>query len=321
MRAIHHTRYGAPHVLALGEAPRPSPRDDEVLVAVHASAVTHGDRRLRAADFPGIGWLPGRLMTGLFRPRRLVPGTTFAGRVVEVGAAVTRFAKGDEVFGLRTHGAYAEYLVMPEGGAIAPRPARLDHAEAAALPYGGTTALTFLRDLGKVQPGERVVVVGASGGVGRFAVQLARHLGADVTAVCSRDQDLMTELGAHHVIDYTREDFLASGRRYDVVFDTSETNQFARCRGSLAPTGRYLTVHLSLQSLAQMGTTSMFGGPRSLCGVSVATRENLDEVCKLVETGALRSVVASRFPLERTADAHACLEAGRTRGGVVVEVV
>jgi NADPH:quinone reductase-like Zn-dependent oxidoreductase len=321
MRAIHHTLYGAPHVLALGDAPRPSPRDHEVLVAVHASAVTHGDRRLRAADFPGIGWLPGRLMTGLFRPRRLVPGTTFAGRVVEVGAAVTRFAKGDDVFGLGTHGAYAEYLAVPEGGAIARRPASLDHAEAAALPYGATTALTFLRDLGKVQPGERVAVVGASGGVGRFAVQLARHLGADVTAVCSRDQDLVAELGAHHVVDYTREDFLAGGRRYDVVFDTSETNQFARCRGSLTATGRYLTVHLSLQSLAQMGMTAVLGGPRSVCGVSVATRENLDDVRRLVEAGALRPVIANRFPLERTADAHTFLEAGRARGGVVIEVV
>ncbi|MDP2315822.1 MAG: NAD(P)-dependent alcohol dehydrogenase [Pseudomonadota bacterium] len=321
MNAIHHTAYGAPHVLVLNEAPRPARGDHDVLVAVHASAVTHGDRRLRTADFPGIGWLPGRLMTGLVRPRRLVPGTTYAGRVVAIGAAVTRFAAGDDVFGLGTHGAYAEYLAVPEGGAIARKPASLDPAEAAALPYGATTALTFLRDLAGVQPGERVAVLGASGEVGRFAVQLARHLGAEVTGVCSRDHDLVAELGAQHVVDYTREDFTAGGRRYDVVFDTSETNQFGRCRGALTEHGRYLTLQLSLQSLAQMAMTSVLGGPRSMCGVSVADQEKLDAVRELVEAGAMRSVIAGRFPLDRTADAHAFLEAGRARGSVVVEVV
>lgn len=320
MKAIHHTAYGAPDVLALAEAARPVPRANEVLVAIRASAVTHGDRRLRAADFPGIGWLPGRMMTGLFGPRRLVPGTTFAGRVVEVGSAVTRFAIGDDVFGLGTHGAYAEYLAVPEAGAIARKPPSLDHTEAAAMPYGATTALTFLRDLGKVQAGERVAVVGASGEVGRYAVQLARHLGAEVTGVCSRDHDLVAELGAHQVIDYTREDFTANGRRYDVVFDTSDTDQFGRCRGSLTPGGRYLSINLTLRGLGQMAMTSMFGGPRSICGVSIADREKLETVRQLVEAGAMRSVIAGRFPLERTADAHTFHGAGRSRGSVVVEV-
>jgi NADPH:quinone reductase-like Zn-dependent oxidoreductase len=320
MQAIQYTTYGAPDVLSLTELPRPTPRDDEVLVAVRASAVTHGDRRLRAADFPGIGWLPGRLMTGLVRPRHAVPGTTFAGRIVAAGAAVTRFAVGDDVFGIRPHGAYAEYLVAPAAGALAHAPTGLDPAEAAALPYGATTALTFLRDLARVQRGERVAVVGAAGEVGRFALQLARHLGAEVTAVCSRDFDLVRELGADQVVDHTQEDFATSGQRYDVVFDTSGTSRFARCREALTPRGRYLTLHLSLGILLRMAATSVLGGHRAICGVAMPAQDELEAVRELAETRALRPVLARRFPLARAAEAHAFLEAGQTRGSVVVEV-
>ena len=320
MQAVQYMTYGAPDVLALAEIPQPAPGDDEVLVAVRASAVTQGDRRLRAADFPGIGWLPGRLMTGLVRPRHAVPGTTFAGRIVSVGAAVTRFAVGDDVFGIGLRGAYAEYLVARAAGALAHAPAGLDSAEAAALPYGASTALTFLRDLARVQRGERVAIVGASGEVGRFAVQLARHLGAEVTGVCSRDFDLVRELGADHVVDHTQEDFTASGQRHDVIFDTTGKNRFARYRKALTPRGRYLTLQLSLASLLQMAATSVLGGRRALAGVAMPTSDELEAVRELAETRALRPVLARRFPLARTAEAHAFVEAGCTRGSVVVEV-
>ncbi len=320
MKAIQYTTYGAPDVLSLTEIARPTPRDHEVLVEVHASGVTQGDRRLRAADFPGMGWLPGRLMTGLVRPRETVLGTTFAGRVVAVGAAVNRFAVGDAVFGTVSSGAYAEYLVAPETGALAHAPKGLDAAEAAALPYGATTALMFLRDLARVRRGERVAVLGASGEVGRFAVQMARHLGAEVTGVCSRDHDLVRELGAHHVVDSTQEDFTASGPRYDVIFDTAPTNRFARCREALTPRGRYLTLHLSLAILLQMAATSVRRGRRAIFGIALPASEHLDAVRELAETRALRPVLARRFPLTSTAEAHAFLEAGRTRGSVVVDV-
>lgn len=318
MRAIQYTRYGAPDVLSISEVPTPAPGEHEVLVEVAASAVTHGDRRLRAADFPGIAWLPGRLMTGLFGPRHRVPGTTFAGRVAAIGAKVSRFAVGDDVFGIGTHGAYAEKLVVAEHGAIARSPSGLDAAEVATLPYGALTALTFLKDLARVQPGERVVVVGASGEVGRFAVQIARQLGAEVTGVCSRDHALVIELGAHHVVDHTREDFTAGAARYDVVFDTAPGNRFARSRRVLTPGGRHASLNMSVGTLVDVMTSSLRGGPRAITGVSVGSAALLDDVRALAEAGALRPTVARRFALEEAAEAHALLEAGTAGGSVVV---
>lgn len=318
MRAVQGLRYGAPDVLSLVEVRRPSPRRDEVLVEVRASAVTQGDRRVRAADFPGAMALPGRLAVGLTAPRHAVQGTNFAGRVAAIGEGVTRFAVGDEVFGLAPHGAHAEYLVVAEGGAIARAPSGLAVADAAALPYGATTALSFLRDLARVRPGDRVAILGASGEVGRFAVQVARHLGAEVTGVCSRDRDLVAELGAHDVVDL--DSLLASGRRFDVIFDTAPVSRFSRLRGSLAPQGRYLGVHVTLGSLTWMAMSSLLGGPRAIVGVSLPGSAEMDALRELVDAGALRPVIARRFPLASVSAAHAFLEAGPTRGSVVVDV-
>jgi len=320
MRAAMNTTYGAPTVLSTTEVSRPAIGDHDVLVEVHASAVTQGDRRLRAADYPGISRLLGRLMTGLIRPRHTVPGTMFAGRVAAVGNAVTRFREGEDVFGSAMRGAQAEYLAMPEDGAMAHMPANLGYAEAAATPYGAGTALVFLRDLAKVQRGERVLIVGASGGVGRFVVQLAHHLGAEVTAVCSRDQDLVRALGADHVINYTEEDFTQNGQRYDVILDTHEGNRFRRNRGSLTPRGRYLSLYMSAGLLLQMLITAIFGGRRAITGVAIANAEQMEAVQKLVAAGGVRPVIARRFGLEQIAEAHTFLEASRPRGTVVVDV-
>ena len=303
MRAATQTRYGSP----------------DVLVEVHASPVTQGDRRLRTADFPGIMRVPGRLMMGVFGPRQPVPGTAFAGRVVAVGAEVTRFAVGDDVFGSAMHGAHAELLALPEDGPLAPMPRGFTHAEAAALPYGGLTSLVFLRDLARLQPGERVLVLGASGGVGRLAVQLAKHLGAHVTGTCGRDADLVRELGADQVLAH--DAVLPSGQRWDVVFDASGHGRYRALRPALAPRGRYLSVHITLGLLCAAAFTRLVGDRRAHAGVALPTPELLEEVAALAEEGAFRPVLARRFPLGELAAAHAFLEAERPRGTVLIDLV
>ena len=320
MQAATNTQYGNPEVLGLNDVRRPTIEPRQVLIQVRAADVTQGDRRLRAADFPGISAVFGRLMFGVFGPRNAIGGTNFAGRVVEVGADVTRFAVGDDVFGGVMRGAYAEYVAVSEDGSIAKLPKNATYDEAAALPYGAVTALTFLRDMAKVQPGESVLVVGASGGVGRMAVQMAKHLGAKVSAVASRDEDLVRSLGAAEFIDYTKTDFTKSGRKWDVIFDTTQGNHFRSFRAALTSTGRYLTLYMTLRALFEMAITAMRRGPRAIAGVAVANAEQMNDVRILVERGALRAVVAERYPLAEITSAHASLEGSRPRGSVVVEM-
>jgi NADPH:quinone reductase-like Zn-dependent oxidoreductase len=320
MKAAITPSYGPAHVLQIRDEPTPGIGDHEVLVQIHAAPVTAGDRRLRAADFPGISALPGRLMMGVLRPRHVVQGTMFAGRIVEVGTAVTRYAVGDDVFGSTDHGAYAEYLCAPEDGPMARMPADLGYDEAAAVPYGAVTAMLFLRDLGSVAPGDKVLIVGASGGVGRFAVQLAKHLGAEVTGVCSRTNfELVRGLGADHVIDYKTEDFTQSGKRYDVIFDIADATSFGRCRSSLTQDGRYLTLYISVGVLLQMALTSLTGGPQAKFSVAFGDRKDMEQLSDLIEQGVIRPVIAKHFPLARIADAHAEAETGRLHGSVMVK--
>lgn len=320
MRAIISTKYGGPEVLQAAEVARPAPRPNEILVRVHASTVTQGDRRMRAADFPGFTAVFGRLMVGLRRPRHAIGGSNFAGRVVEVGRDVKGLAVGDDVFGGSMHGAYAEYLAVPADSGVATMPEDLEYAEAAVLPYGGVTALVFLRDMAKVQTGERVLIVGASGGVGRMAVQVARYLGAHVTGVCSEDAALVRELGADEVIDYRHEDFTRRTERWDVIFDTIQGNHFRRYRQSLTQSGRYLSLYMTVRLLLQMMVTGLRGGPRALTGVALGNRQLANDVRELARQGAIRAVIARRFPLARTAEAHAFFEAGRPHGSVVIDV-
>jgi len=322
MKAAIHNEYGSPRVLRIGEITRPTPRDNEILVEVHASAVTQGDRRLRAADFPGAGAIAGRLMFGLLRPRNPTPGTTFAGRVVAVGKAVTRFAVGDRVFGGCSRGAQAEYLTVAEDSAVAKLPVGIGYDEAAAVPYGAATALAFMRDIAAVKPGDRVLILGASGGVGRFAVQIARHLGAHVTGVCSADKaEMVRQLGARAVIDYAREDYTNNGETYDVIFDTVSGDGFRAAKPSLSRRGRYVSLYMTLRIGLQMLWGAMFGGPRAAAGVVLNNQELMEEVAVLLGEGAIWPVVAERFALDRVADAHEALESGNLEGAVVVSIV
>lgn len=321
MKAALTPSYGPAEVLKTADVPAPTIGERDVLVEVHASPVTAGDRRLRAADFPSITAAPGRLMVGLLRPKHPVQGTMFAGRVLRVGSAVTEYAVGDDVFGSTDHGAYAEYLAMPESGAMAKMPACLDYAEAAAVPYGAVTALRFLRDLGAVGPGSKVLIVGASGGVGRFAVQIAKHLGAEVTGVCSRGSfELVRQLGADHLIDYESQDFTQTGERYDVIFDIAGVTSFRSSRQSLTQDGRYLTLFFSVGVLLQMAVTALVGGPRAKFSVALGDRDDMEQLRDLIERGVIRPIVAQRFPLDRIAEAHAEAERGRNAGSVVVTV-
>jgi NADPH:quinone reductase-like Zn-dependent oxidoreductase len=320
MRAAVTPAYGPPSVLTVRDVPRARPREREVLVAVRAAAVTAGDARLRSADFPSVAAWPGRLFIGVSRPRRPVQGTMFAGRVVEVGRSVTRHAVGDDVFGYVPHGAYAELVAVPEDGAIATMPAGLDHHQAVGIPYGGGTALRFLRDLARVSPGERVLILGAAGGVGRAAVQVGRHLGAHVVGACSPCSfDLVRGLGAEEVIDPSIREAHGSGP-YDVIFDAAGVSSFGAMRPALTARGRYLAVELSWRLLVDLALGAFSRGPHAAFTIAQPTHEDIATLRDLVEAGALRPTIAARFPLERIAAAHAAAVAERSRGTVIVDV-
>lgn len=320
MRAVVVDRYGGPDVARLAEVPTPAPKAGEVRIRVRATAVTAGDWRLRSGVLPrGFGALRG-LAIGFGGPRRKVLGTDAAGVVEAVGPGVTRFAVGDEVLAFpgSALGGHAELLVMPEAGRVARKPTNLSFDEAVALPFGAMTALDFLRR-GDVKSGERVLVNGASGNVGSAAVQLAKHLGAHVTAVCSAaNAGLVRSLGADDVIDYAATDFAAAGRTWDVVVDTVGNAPWARVKPVLADGGRLLAVLADLP--ATLGA-AFVGGPRRhrvVAGPAAERVEDLHEIVRLAERGVLRPVIDAHFPLERMADAYRVVDSGRKRGSVVV---
>ncbi len=322
MRAIVYEEYGPPEVLHINDLPRPELADDQLLVEVHAISVTTADWRFRAARFPTGFGLIGRLMAGLFRPRNQLTGREFSGRVVAVGSKVTRFAVGDEVFGANPAGANAELVAVDESAAVAHKPATLTHAEAVALPFGAITSIDFLRDRAKIQPGERVLIVGASGGVGVYLVQMAKHLGAEVTAVCSTaNLPLVRSLGADHVIDYTEQDPALAGRTYDVIVDPVGKTKFANYRDALAPKGRHVFIEAGMREVWQSMVTPLMPGPTVLFGVADDSAAWLDEVNTMVEAGAIRPVIGHRFAMDEIVDAHRVVDRRRRRGAVVVDIV
>lgn len=318
MKAIWTPRYGSASILEVRDVPDPIPGPGEALVQVSASPITAGDLRLRTANFPGISALFGRLLIGLWGPRAKIQGTGFAGRIVAVGAAVRRFAVGDVVFGSVNAGAWAERLIVDANGAIAHLPDNVPAEHAAATPYGAGTALHFLRDLADVQPGEHALILGGSGGVGRFAIPIAKHLGARVTAVGSRaSADLMKQLGADAVLDYRTQDFTQTGETYDVILDIADASSFARSRRALTPRGRYLTLHISLGAFFHMARTRLFGGPKSIFAISIDDQPRTETLGAWLAAGVFTPRIAARYPLERISEAHARAETD-AHGSVIV---
>lgn len=320
MRAIICTSYGTPDVLQLRQVAKPVPADHEVLIKVYAATVGPSDCAFRKGE-PFIV----KLIYGLSKPRLKTQGVEFAGQVEAIGGAVTDFAPGDQVFGIspNTFGAHADYLCLPASKPLVVKSARMSYEDAAAICDGAPTALTFLRDKARIQPGQQVLVNGASGAVGAYAVQLAKHFGAEVTGVCSAaNLGLVTSLGADHVIDYAQTDFAANGRRYDIIFDAVGKSSFSRCQGALKPRGVYLSTVPAAGLMLQMARTALFAKQRAMFAAAglMQTKANLAFLRDLFEAGALRPVIDRRYPLEQVPEAHGYVDTERKKGNVVIVV-
>lgn len=320
MKAAVYERYGPPDVVSIREVPTPTPKDGEVLIRIRATTVSTGDWRTRSLEMPpGFGPF-GRLAFGLSKPRQPILGTELSGVVAAVGNAVTAFKVDDEVFAFAdaSMGSHAEYRTISATGLVAHKPANLSFEQAAALSFGGMTMLSFFRR-GALAAGERVLVNGASGSVGSAAVQLARHFGADVTAVCSTaNVELVRSLGAHRVIDYTRDDFTADGQRYDVIVDTVGNAGYARVRRSLAPGGRLLVVLGGLGDLLRAPLSGRLRGHRVVAGPALARVEEFHQLAAIAAAGAFTPLIDQILPFERVVDAHRRVESHRKRGSVVL---
>jgi NADPH:quinone reductase-like Zn-dependent oxidoreductase len=322
MQAVVYDEYGAPDVLQLEEVPQPVPGPGEVLIKIYATTVSAVDTIFRRGKE-----LSARFFTGLTRPSKRILGSEFAGVVSAVGRDVVHFKPGDPVYGATSDlGAHAEYICLPEQGALTAMPPGLTYAEAAAIPGGALTALPFLRDTASIQPGQKVLINGASGSVGAYAVQLAVYYGAEVTGVCSSaNVDLVKSLGAQNVIDYTKEDFTRNGEQYDIIFDTAAKSSFSQCKDSLRPGGVFLAVKLSLPILLQMAWTSRFGSKRAklaLTGLrpAAAQAQDLRLIKELVEAGTITPVIGQCYPFAQIVEAHRYVDTGHKRGSVVIAI-
>jgi NADPH:quinone reductase-like Zn-dependent oxidoreductase len=325
MKAMIWTRYGPPEGLQLQEVAKPAPKDHEVLIRIYATTVTAGDCQLRGLQVPLALKLPMRLWLGVRKPGKPILGQELAGAVEAVGNKVTRFKQGDQVFGwtgLRL-GTYAEYICLPQGEVLALKPPTMTYEEAATLPIGGLDALYFLKR-GTIQSGQRVLIYGAGGSIGTYAVQLARYYEAEVTAVDStRKLDLLRSLGADNLIDYTEEDFTKSGKTYDVIFDVVGKSSFSRSIRSLTNTGRYLLGNAGLSQQVRGRWMSKRSSKHVILWATRSASEYADDcafLTELIEAGKLRAVIDRCYPLEQMAQAHRYVETGHKQGHVVITV-
>jgi NADPH:quinone reductase-like Zn-dependent oxidoreductase len=330
MKAIVYTEYGSPDVLRLKEIVKPVPKDNEILIRVHATSVNFGDmiaRNFKAIspgefNMPFLFWLMAKISFGLKQPKITVLGSECAGEIEAVGKDAKRFKQGDPVFGYPglNFGAYAEYLCMPEDGTLAIKPANMTYEEAAVVPYGAIMALNLLRKA-NIQPGQKVLVNGASGGIGSAAVQIAKHFGAEVTGVCGAPRlEFVKSLGADKVIDYAKDDFTQNGETYDLIFDILGKGSFAGCKKSLKPNGVLLFASFKMKQLFQMLWTSMTGGKKVICAIAPGSVEDLISVIELIEAGKIKAIIDRRYPLEQAAEAHRYVEEGHKKGNVVITV-
>ena len=317
MRAVVYDRYGPPDVLRLEEVKRPDPKEDEVLVRIHATTVNRTDCGLRSAEY-----FISRFLTGLRRPKRKILGMELAGEVDAVGAAVTEFEVGDHVFGVNGFGAHAEFVCMRESAALAHKPAEMTFEEAAAVCDGASLALACLRKA-DLRKGRSILIYGASGSVGTAGVQLAKYFGADVTAVCNtKNVELVASLGADRVIDYTKEDFTKNGETYDVIFDAVGKHSFRRCRRSLKPGGIYIETDLGflwhVPALALL--TRWIGDKRVTLGITRYTKKDVLVLKELIEAGNYRAVIDRYYPLEDVIEATKYVETEQKTGNVVLTI-
>src|SRR3989304_5389981 len=326
MKAIVWTKYGSPEVLQLREAAKPAPKETEVLIRIYATAVTAGDCEMRSLKFPVWLSLPMRIYAGIKKPQRVtILGQELAGEIESVGKDVKLFKKGDQVFATTGFGfgAYAEYKCLPEKpkmGVLARKPTNMTYEEAAAVPTGGLEALHFLRK-GNIQSGQKVLIIGAGGSIGTFAVQLARYFGAEVTGVDSTGKlDMLRSIGADHVIDYTQEDFTKSAETYDVIFDVMGKSSFSGSVRSLKQNGRYLLGNAGLTQMVRGRWTSMRSSKKVIIGAANQKTEDLLFLKELIEAGKIKPVIDRCYPLEQIAEAHRYVETGQKKGHVVITV-
>jgi NADPH:quinone reductase-like Zn-dependent oxidoreductase len=328
MKAIVYTEYGPSDVLHLKEVEKPVPKDNEILIRIYATPVNFGD--ITARNFRIISprkfsmplplWFLSKLLFGFRKPRKKILGSEFAGEIEAVGKDVKLFRTSDQVFGYRgmSLGANAEYLCMPEKGLAAIKPVNMTYEEASAVPYGAITSLSLLRKV-NIRKGQKVLINGASGGIGSYAVQFARYFGAEVTGVCGTQRlKLVKSLGADKVIDYTKEDFTDSSETYDFIIDILGKSSFSRVKRSLKPNGRCLLVSFKMKQLFQMLWTKIKGGKRVICALSTEKAEDLTFIKELIEAGKIKSVVDRCYPLEQAAEAHRYYESGKKKGSVVI---
>ena len=325
VKAVLHTRYGPPDLLQFKEVDKPAPKDNEVLIAIHATTVSTGDCNVRNFTFVTKSMLPiAKLIFGIGKPwKARVLGTELAGEVERAGKDVKKFKRGDRVVASTgmAGGGHAQYACLPEKGALAIMPDSLSWEEAVAIPFGANTALYYLRDLGKIQAGQELLIIGASGSIGSAGVQLAKHFGTTVTAVCSgANVEMVKSLGADKVIDYTKEDFTKNAETYDLVFDVVGATTFDHCQNSLKPKGIFLACIMGLTDMLRAIWTSITGGKKMRGGVAINNLERMTFIAELAAAGKLKPVIDRSYRLEQIAEAFKHVERGHKKGNVVITV-
>ncbi len=303
MKAIICTKYGPPEVLKLQDVKKPVPKDKEILIKIYVTTVSSGDCRIRGFNVPKLFWLPGRLALGITKPRNSILGVHFSGVVEEIGKDVNSFKIGDKVFGYTgfKFGTYAEYVTMPESGSVTIKPSNMSHEEAVAIPFGGDTALFFLRK-GNIDKNKKVLIYGASGAVGTYAIQIAKYFEAEVTGICStKNLELVKSLGANKVIDYTKEDFTKLGEKYDIILDAVGKISKSKCKNSLKADGKFLTV-LGLDTATSLVKDLIF-------------------LRELAQKGIIKPIIDKTYPLENMVEAHRYVDTGHKVGNVVITVI
>jgi NADPH:quinone reductase-like Zn-dependent oxidoreductase len=325
VKAILHSRYGPPDLLQFNEVDKPVPKNNEVLVKIHATTVSTADCNMRNFTFVTKSMLPmAKLMFGIGKPwKARILGTELAGEVEGVGKDVKRFKSGDRVVASTgmAGGGHAQYACLREKGALAIMPDALSWQEAVAIPFGANTALYFLRDLGEIKAGQELLIVGASGSIGSAGVQLAKHFGATVTAVCSgANVEMVKSLGADKAIDYTKEDFTKNGKTYDLIFDIVGATTFDRCHNSLKPEGVFLQNIMGLPDMVRIFWTSITGRKKLKGGVAMDNLERLNFIIELAAAGKLKPVIDRSYPLQQIAEAFKYVEQGHKKGNVVITV-